>query len=61
MLASCKQGGVYIALYVYPDSFEKFRSLKELIYSADLEYGFKIYPEHYKSRFGPKGSSPSPL
>ncbi len=61
MLASCKQGGVYIALYVYPDSFETFRSLKELIYSAGLEYGFKIYPEHYKSRFGPKGSSPSPL
>jgi hypothetical protein len=61
MLASCKQGGVYIALYVYPDSFETFRSLKELIYSAGLEYGFEIWPEHYKSRFGPDGNSPAPL
>lgn len=61
MLASCKQGGVYIAIYVYPDSFETFRSLKELILSTGLEYGFDIWPEHYKSRFGPKGSSPSPL
>lgn len=60
-LASCKRGGVYIAIYVYPDSFETFRSLKELILSSGLEYGFDIWPEHYKSRFGPNGSSPSPL
>jgi hypothetical protein len=61
MLADCKQGGCYIAIYVYPDSFETFRSLKELIYSAGLEYGFDIKPEYHKSRFGPNGSSPSPL
>lgn len=61
MLASCKQGGYYIAIYVYPDSFATFRSFKDLILSTGLEYGFEIWPEHYKSIFGPKGTSPSPL
>jgi hypothetical protein len=60
-LASCKQGGAYIAIYVYPDSFDTFRSIKEFILSSGLEYGFEVWPEHYKSRFGPNGSSPSPL
>jgi hypothetical protein len=60
-LASCKQGGAYIAIYVYPDSFDAFRSIKEFILSSGLEYGFEVWPEHYKSKFGPNGSSPSPL
>jgi len=61
MLANCKRGSLYVAIYVYPDSFETFRSLKELIYSSGLEYGFEIFPEHMKARFGPNGSTPSPL
>lgn len=61
MLASCKQGGVYIAIIVYPDSFETFRSLKALMHTAGLEYGFDVYQEHLPARFGPNGNSPPPL
>jgi len=61
LLAICKKMGVYISIYVYPDSFETFRTLKKHIFNAGLEYGFEVEPEHYKIRFGPNGSSPAPL
>lgn len=61
LLAYYKQSGCYIAFYIYSDSFECFRSLKDLIYESELEYGFEILPEHYILKFAPDGTSPNPL
>ncbi len=61
LLASYKRWGGYVSLNVYPDSFETFRALKELIFEAGLDYGFDVYPEHYIIIFSPKGTSPAPL
>lgn len=61
LMATYKRWGGYISLSVYPDSFETFRALKELIIEAGLDYGFDVYPEHYIILFSPKGTSPAPL
>ncbi len=61
LLASFKRWGGYVSLNVYPDSFETFRTLKELILETGLDYGFDVYPEHYIITFSPKGTSPAPL
>ncbi|WP_395748646.1 hypothetical protein [Prosthecobacter sp.] len=61
LLASFQRWGGYVSLNVYPDSYDTFRSLKELILEAGLDYGFEVVPEHYIITFSPKGTSPKPL
>ena len=61
VLAEYKRDGRYLALYIYPDSFQTFRALKELIHASDLEYGFDLLPEYYILQFVPDGVSPAPL
>jgi hypothetical protein len=61
LLAYYKRSGCYIAFYIYPDSFECFRELKELIFASELEYGFEVLPDHFILRLVPDGTSPAPL
>lgn len=61
ILAAARREGWYVSLYVYPDSFEVFRALREQILETGLDYGFEVLPEHYTMTFGPKGTSPKPL
>ncbi len=61
LLASYQRWGGYVSLNVYPDSFETFRALKEMIHAAGLDYGFDVYPDHFIITFSPKGTSPAPL
>ena len=61
LLASFQRWGGYVSLNVYPDSYETFRALKELILESGLDYGFDVIPEHFIITFSPKGTSPAPL
>lgn len=61
VLAAARREGWYMSLYVYPDSFEVFRALREQILETGVDYGFEVLPEHYTMTFGPKGTSPKPL
>ncbi|WP_395739196.1 hypothetical protein [Prosthecobacter sp.] len=61
LLASFQRWGGYVSLNVYPDSYDTFRALKELILEAGLDYGFDVIPEHFIITFSPKGTSPKPL
>ena len=61
LLGSVPKSEFYITLYVYPDSFEIFRSLRDQAVLQQLDFGVQF--EHAGSEliWGSKGSSPPPL
>lgn len=61
LLPVLSRGGHYLTIYVYPDSFDTFRELKQLVLDLGLEYGLDICPEGHVLVFGERGTKPAPL
>jgi len=61
ILRNASKGEVYLAFYVYPDSFEVFRSLRDQAALQHLEFGVEFERAEYDLFWGSKGSSPPPL
>ena len=61
ILERCRRNGSYVTLMVYADSFEAFRTTKDMIMAAGLDYGLKVVPEGRELTFGTGGTSPPPL
>lgn len=56
-----QKGDTYLAFYVYPDSFEAFRSVRDQGVSAQLEFGVELESAGTELLWGSKGTSPPPL
>lgn len=61
LLESFRAEGVYIAFYVYPDSYNVFRAAKEAATESKYEFGIEVVPAGRSLTWGSKGSSPPPL
>jgi len=61
LLRNAPKGEVYLAFYVYPDSFEAFRSLRDRAVLQQLEFGVEFERAGNDLFWGSKGSSPPPL
>lgn len=61
ILANIRDRNLYVAIYVYEDSFGSFRELKSILHESGLEYGISVVMKHEVMQFGPKGSAPPPL
>jgi hypothetical protein len=51
----------YFGFYVYPDSFDSFRVVKEIVTQAGFEFGWEPEKPGTHLRFGKEGSNPPPL
>ena len=61
LLKSAPKEEFYLAFYVYPDSFEAFRSLRDQAALQQLEFGVQFERAGNDLFWGSKGSSPPPL
>ena len=61
LLTAMRAEGLYVAFYVYPDSYDAFRTSKEAAVESRYEYGLKTVPAGRALIWGSKGSSPPPL
>lgn len=61
LLIAFKAEDVYVAFYVYPDSYEVFRAAKDIAIEARYEFGIEVVPAGRRLLWGPNGSSPPPL
>ena len=61
LLDSHRSEGIYVAFYVYPDSYETFRAAKEAAIASRFEFGIEVVPAGRKLFWGSNGSSPPPL
>jgi hypothetical protein len=61
LLTTVRAEGLYVAFYVYPDSYDAFRVSKEAAVESRYEYGLETVPAGRKLTWGSKGSSPPPL
>ena len=61
LLTAFKAEDVYIAFYVYPESYEAFRAAKDAAIEARYEFGIEVVPGGRRLLWGPNGSSPPPL
>ena len=61
LLNSLPKGEIYVAFYVYPDSFDAFRAVRDQAASAQIEFGVKLIRAGTELIWGPEGSSPPPL
>ena len=52
---------VYVAFYVYADSYDAFRAAKEIALEARFEFGIEVVRAGRKLIWGSSGSSPPPL
>jgi len=51
----------YLAFYVFPDSFEAFRQVRDAAVALGWEFGISLEPAGAKLLWGSKGSTPPPL
>lgn len=61
LLRSVPKGEMYLTFYVYPDSFDAFRSLRDQAVAAQIEFGVELDPAGSDLIWGSEGSSPPPL
>ena len=61
LLDSLPKGEIYLAFYVYPDSFEVFRSVRDQAAAAQIEFGMELDRAGSDLIWGSGGSSPPPL
>jgi len=61
LLDAHRSEGIYVAFYVYADSYETFREAKEVAIESRFEFGIEVVPAGRKLIWGSKGSSPPPL
>ncbi len=61
LLRSVLRGEIYLALYVYPDSFDAFHSLRDQAAAAQIEFGVELDRAGSDLIWGSEGSSPPPL
>jgi hypothetical protein len=61
LLRTLRTENVYVAFYVYPDSYEAFRAARESAVEAHFEFGLKVVHAGRKLIWGSSGSSPPPL
>ncbi len=61
LLRAMKAENMYLAFYVYPDSYEVFRAAKELAIESQFEFGIEVVRAGRKLIWGSSGSSPPPL
>jgi hypothetical protein len=61
LLDSVPKGEIYLAFYVYPDSFEVFRSVRDQAAAAQIEFGVELDRAGSDLIWGSEGSSPPPL
>lgn len=61
LLEAFRAEGVYVAFYVYPDSYDVFRAAKEAATESKYEFGIEVVPAGRSLTWGSKGSSPPPL
>ncbi len=61
LLGSVPKSEFYITFYVYPDSFEIFRSMRDQAVIQQLDFGVKFERPGSELIWGSKGSSPPPL
>ena len=60
-LRGMKEENVYVAFYVYPDSYDAFRIAKEAAIEARYEFGIEVVRAGSKIIWGSRGSTPPPL
>ena len=61
LLTTFKAEDVYVAFYVYPESYEVFRAAKDTAIESGYEFGIEVVPAGRRLIWGPNGSSPPPL
>jgi hypothetical protein len=60
-LRAAKARGLYISIYLYPDSHGKFQDLKAQIFAAKIGYGLEFVPTERNLIFSSEGSKPPEL
>lgn len=60
-LRRAKQKGLYITVYLYPDSHEVFQELKAQIFAAKIGYGLEFVENGRHLVFSSEGSAPPEL
>ncbi len=60
MLRGLSKSDHYIVLYVYPDSFEVFRAVREKATKMGLDCGFELQRPGYPIVWGSSGNAPPP-
>jgi hypothetical protein len=61
LLRSIPKGEIYLAFYVYPDSFDAFNALREQAAAAQLDFGVQLERAGSDLIWSSEGSSPPPL
>ena len=61
LLRSIPKNEIYLAFYVYPDSFDAFRSVRDQAAAQQLEFGVELDRAGSDLIWGAEGSSPPPL
>ena len=61
LIHDLRDSGVYFAFYVYADSFETFRTLKDIVVEGGGDFGWEPVMQDVKLKFGKHGHSPPPL
>ena len=61
LLGRVQAQDIYFALYVYVDSFDAFKEIKEFITQSGFDFGWEPVEAGVKMRFGSNGHSPPPL
>ena len=61
LLKAVHKGDSYIVFSVYPDSFEVYHAVRDLVNAAQLDFGVELEGAGTELIFGPDGSSPPPL
>lgn len=61
LIGSIPKSEVYIAFYVFPDSFDAFRSMRDQAAAAHVEFGMELDNAGDDLIWGSEGSSPPPL
>ena len=61
LLRSVPKGEIYLAFYVYPDSFDAFHSLRDQAAAAQIEFGVELDRAGSDLIWGSEGCTPPPL
>jgi hypothetical protein len=61
LLRGIKQAEDYLALYVYPDSFAAFRSVRDAAVADGWEFGMEVQRANDELIWGSTGTTPPPL
>lgn len=61
LLRSIPRGEVYLAFYVYPDSFDAFRGIRDQATASQIEFGVELDRAGSDLIWGSEGTTPPPL